>query len=81
MEKTFAKSFCVEHNPFHLKQDSNLVHSAFQCKAGTKNSYRTITKDMWYKIHPIPKSGFINVRRYLSDLPQTTDTTDTTRES
>ena len=54
MEKTFAKSFRVENYPIHLKQDIKLLPSVLQCKTGTKNNYRTITKDMWYKIHPIP---------------------------
>ena len=52
MEKTIAKSFCVELNPVHLKQDGKLPPSVDLAKAGTKNHHRTITKDMWYKYHP-----------------------------
>ena len=54
MEKTIAKSFCIELNPVHLKLDGKLPSSVFLAKAETTNHHRTITKDMWYKLHPTP---------------------------
>ena len=52
MEKKIAKSFCVELNPVHLKLDAKLPASVVLAKAGTKKHSRTITKDLWRKIHP-----------------------------
>ena len=52
MKKTIAKSFGIELKPVHLKLDAKLPASAFPTKAGTKNHYRTITKDLWCKYHP-----------------------------
>ena len=52
MEKTIAKSFCVELNPAHLKQDGKRLPSAFPAKAGTRNHCMSITKDLWCKYHP-----------------------------
>lgn len=52
MEKKIAKSFCVELNPVHLKLDAKLPASVVLAKAGTKNHYRTIKKDLWCKYHP-----------------------------
>ena len=54
MKQTIAKSFCVELTPVHLKQDGKLSPSVVLAKFGTKKRYRTITKDMWYKLHPSP---------------------------
>ena len=53
MERAIAKVICIELNPVHLKKDSKLPSSVFLAKAGTKNYRRTITKDLWYKIHPL----------------------------
>lgn len=54
MEKTIAKSFWIELKPVHLKLDAKLPASVVLTKAGTKNHCRTITKDLWCKIHPSP---------------------------
>jgi hypothetical protein len=54
MEKTITKSFCIELIPVHLKQGGKLPSSVFLAKVGTTNHHRTITKDMWYKLHPTP---------------------------
>ena len=79
MERAIAKVICIELNPVHLKKDSKLPSSVFLAKAGTKNYRRTITKDLWYKIHPLLCCRF-SVRRYLV-LPRTTGATGTTGKS
>ena len=56
MKQMIAKLFCVELNPVHLNKDGKLSPSVVLVKAGTTNHHRTITKDMWYKLHPIPYS-------------------------
>ena len=84
MEIMIAMSFCVELNPAHLKQDGKLSPSVVLAKFATKNCYRTITKDLWGKIHPssycCSNCCFISIRQYLS-LPRTTDATGTTGKS
>lgn len=83
---TIAKTIDVVVNLIQQKLDGKLPPSIFWAKAGTRNGYRTITKDMWYKIHPTPASlnatASISVRRREpSLLSQTTDTTGTTGKS
>lgn len=56
MERTIVRTIRIELIPVHLKKDGKLPSSSVWAKAGTKNHRRTITKDMWYKLHPIPYS-------------------------
>ena len=41
-------------NLIQQKLDGKLPPSVFQAKAVSKNRFGIITKDMWYKIHPLP---------------------------
>ena len=80
---TITKTNGVVVNLIQQKQDGKLSPSVFLAKVGTRKCYRTITKDMWYKIHPLPASLFVNAlisvrRREPPLLSQTTDTTGTT---
>ena len=80
---TITKTNGVVVNLIQQKQDGKLSPSVFLAKGGTRKCYRTITKDMWYKIHPLPASLFVNAlisvrRREPPLLSQTTDTTGTT---
>ena len=83
---TIAETNGVVVNLIQQKLDGKISPSVFLAKAGTRKCYRTITKDMWYKIHPLPASLFVNAlisvrRREPSLLSQTTDTTGTTGKS
>ena len=83
---TITKTNGVVVNLIQQKQDGKLSPSVFLAKVGTRKCYRTITKDMWYKIHPLPASLFVNAlisvrRREPPLLSQTTDTTGTTGKS
>lgn len=49
---TIAKTTDVVVNLIQQKLDGKLPPSIFWAKAGARNGYRTITKDMWCKYHP-----------------------------
>ncbi len=80
---TIAETNGVVVNLIQQKLDGKLPPSVFQAKAVSKNRFGIITKDMWYKIHPIPDRIFVNAfisarRQEPTLLSQTTDTTGTT---
>jgi len=66
MENTNARRYIVA-NLIQQKLDGKLSPSVFQAKTVSKKRSGIITKDMWYKIHPLPialfVTSFISVRR------------------
>jgi len=51
---TIAKTNGVVVNLIQQKLDGKLLPSVFRDRSVSKNRFGIITKDMWYKIHPLP---------------------------
>lgn len=51
---TNVKTKGVVVNLIQQKLDGKLLPSVFRGRSVSKNRFGIITKDMWYKIHPLP---------------------------
>ena len=51
---TIAKANGVVVNLIQQKLDGKLLPSVFRDRNVSKNRFGIITKDMWYKNHPLP---------------------------
>ena len=85
MKKTTAKTIDIIINYVQLNSDGKIALSVFLTKVESKNRTEVITKDMWYKLHPLPyrrsKNDFACMRTVFVLLSRMTDTTGTTGES
>ena len=54
MKKTTAKTIDIIINYVQLNSDGKIALSVFLTKVESKNRTEVITKDMWYKLHPLP---------------------------
>ena len=85
MKKTTAKTIDIIINYVQLNSDGKIALSVFLAKVESKNPTEVITKDMWYKLHPIPyrrsKNDFACPRTVFVLWARMTDTTGTTGES
>ena len=75
MKKTTAKTIDIIINYVQLNSDGKIALSVFLAKVESKNRTEVITKDMWYKLHPLPyllfkKTTLPVCGQYLSFCPR-----------
>ena len=66
---TIAETNGVVVNLIQQKLDGKILPSVFRDRNVSKNRFGIITKDMWYKIHPLP--CFIRNCFYISETART----------